>query len=373
MPRSILAPLALVMGVSVASFGVNRSLDASASQAPIHAQAASVGMVVISGLLLLASVSTFRDTVWLKRLVGIFFVLGCLRIALALPPAGSLRSLSEESMGLVLPDGPLGSMFWTWLMALAFGQLVLNRSLSPAGRGGLLLTMAGAVYVTFISGRDWLSGWLPGFIACLVIVFLWKPRWALLALGVILFAIMLLWQPSGEHVLSPDNAYSLSTRTEAAAVLSKLALENPILGLGPANYYHLTQRHAIRGWYVKFSSHNNYIDLFLQFGILGVTGFVWLLGSTFLLAVRLRNGCFNSFERAFLYGAAGGLAGSMVAAALGDWVIPFVYNVGVAGFQTSILAWIWMGGVVALAANLRCSANQLPARPARGREYVGIR
>jgi hypothetical protein len=33
---------------------------------------------------------------------------------------------------------------------------------------------------------------------------------------------------------------------------------------------------------------------------------------------------------------------------LGDWVLPFVYNVGFGGFRASVLGWLFMGGLVAL-------------------------
>jgi hypothetical protein len=29
-----------------------------------------------------------------------------------------------------------------------------------------------------------------------------------------------------------------------------------------------------------------------------------------------------------------------------DWVLPFVYNIGLTGFRASILPWIFMGGLI---------------------------
>ena len=42
------------------------------------------------------------------------------------------------------------------------------------------------------------------------------------------------------------------------------------------------------------------------------------------------------------------LAGTLVAMMLADWFLPFVYNVGFAGFRTSVVAWMFLGGLVAL-------------------------
>jgi hypothetical protein len=33
---------------------------------------------------------------------------------------------------------------------------------------------------------------------------------------------------------------------------------------------------------------------------------------------------------------------------LGDWVLPFIYNVGLNGMRASLLGWIFLGGLVAL-------------------------
>jgi len=38
---------------------------------------------------------------------------------------------------------------------------------------------------------------------------------------------------------------------------------------------------------------------------------------------------------------------------LADWFLPFVYNIGFAGFRTSALAWMFLGGLVALGAASR--------------------
>ena len=43
------------------------------------------------------------------------------------------------------------------------------------------------------------------------------------------------------------------------------------------------------------------------------------------------------------------MAGTAVAGGLGDWFLPFVYNVGIFGFGSSILAWIFMGALVGVA------------------------
>jgi hypothetical protein len=75
---------------------------------------------------------------------------------------------------------------------------------------------------------------------------------------------------------------------------------------------------------------------------------VWFFIELAILGLRLRDRVPPGFTRAFVYGAGGGLVATAVAGMLGDWVLPFVYNIGFSGVRTGIFAWIFLGGLVAL-------------------------
>jgi uncharacterized membrane protein YeaQ/YmgE (transglycosylase-associated protein family) len=49
-----------------------------------------------------------------------------------------------------------------------------------------------------------------------------------------------------------------------------------------------------------------------------------------------------------MYGALGGLMATLAAGMLGDWFLPFVYNVGLEGFRASSFTWFFLGAAVAL-------------------------
>ena len=66
------------------------------------------------------------------------------------------------------------------------------------------------------------------------------------------------------------------------------------------------------------------------------------------LGWRLREQAPAGFAQAYVYGALGGLAGMVMAGMLGDWVLPFFYNVGLNGFRNSMLGWLFLGGLVSL-------------------------
>ncbi|HEY1408605.1 MAG TPA: hypothetical protein VF434_06670, partial [Promineifilum sp.] len=130
----------------------------------------------------------------------------------------------------------------------------------------------------------------------------------------------------------------------------------PILGLGFANYYWYTPLFGIRGWNVAFNSHNNYIDIVAQTGLVGLAFVLWFFAEAAVLGFRLRSHVPDGFPKAYVMTAIGGIAGTLVAAMLGDWLLPFVYNIGLKGFQTSVYAWMFLGGLVVLE-NLYLSKN----------------
>ena len=100
------------------------------------------------------------------------------------------------------------------------------------------------------------------------------------------------------------------------------------------------------GYSVSFNSHNNYIDLLAQVGIVGTLIFFWWAIETARLGFSLRNKDLDPFENVFVYSALGGLAGTLVAAFFGDWLLPFIYNIGMEGFRSSVLAWIFLGSLI---------------------------
>src|SRR5690606_20079349 len=135
------------------------------------------------------------------------------------------------------------------------------------------------------------------------------------------------------------------------------------LGVGPANYYYYTPLFGIRGYAVQFNSHNQYFDIVLQAGVLGLACVLWFFAAVAQAGWRLRNRVEDGFARAYVYGALGGLVATVASGFLGDWFLPFVYNVSLAGMRSSILAWLFLGGLIALE---RMSATE-PAAAVRAR------
>jgi hypothetical protein len=172
---------------------------------------------------------------------------------------------------------------------------------------------------------------------------LYYRRWGILLALLATYPAWLVIQDA----LATDS-YSVSTRLEAWIILREVVKVNPILGLGFANYYWYTPLFPIRGFAVRFNSHNNFVDIIAQIGWVGLACFVWFLVEAGMLGMRLKDRVPEGFPKAYVYGAIGGLVATVAAAMLGDWLLAFVYNIGLSGMRTGVLAWIFLGGLVAI-------------------------
>jgi O-antigen ligase len=315
-----------------------------AHTAPLRAQAGGVAIFVFATGAFLLAAHLIRDLRWLQWMTWGFLGMAALYVVARMVPGLGLvaNRLAQRGAG----DG---SLFWTWLVALAFSQAVFNRQLGTRWRVALGLLVVGTFGVALLQGRDWTSGWMPPLAALIVVLAVAAPRLALLATLPAFVIGFLRSERIRALLLGGDNDYSLSTRIEAAQiVLNILQQSNPVLGLGPSNYYWYTPMFPIRGYAVQFNSHNQYIDLLAQTGILGLLCFIWFAIALAWVGWRLRTRTPEGFARAYVYGALGGLAGTLVAGGLGDWVLPFVYNIGFQGFRASVIGWLFMGGLVAV-------------------------
>jgi len=308
--------------------------------APFGAQLGGLSAFVLSAGAFVFAARALRDRRWLARLTALFLGLSAVHLlGGVVPPLGRVT-------GFLFQPGADGSLYWTWLVALATGQAAFNRRLPLVVRFLLATLVALGFFVALTQNRDWASGWVPPLAAVAVVLVVGAPRLA--PLGLAAAAIAVLWQGPRlvALVLSPDNQYSLSTRLAAWRVITEIVASNPVVGLGPANYYHCTPLHPILGWQVHFSSHNNYLDIVAQTGLIGLACFFWFAWAVASAAWKLQRRTPAGFSRAYAYATLGGLAGSLVAAMLGDWMLPFVYNVTLKGFRASVLAWLLLGAMV---------------------------
>jgi len=323
--------------IATVSFGMGQfPWFVFARQAPITAQAAGFAIVVFSVGGMLLSAHLLQDINWLKTIVWIFLGLFAIYIISRVANLSFISNLYNQ--GFVAQ-----SMSWTWLITLTFGQIIYNNKLSRRVRGILIGLVVLTFYVAFVQGFEWKSGWVPPLVAVFVLLAI---RYRKLTIIAIPFAVMLALY-AAVHLIATDE-YSWGTRTDAWRIILEISRVSPLLGMGFSNYYWYTPLFPIRGWHVSFNSHSQFVDLIAQTGYFGLISFLWLFFAIARLSISLARRLPGGFAQAYSHAVFAGVIASMVAAYLGDWVLPFVYNVGLSGFRASILPWIFMGGLIGL-------------------------
>jgi hypothetical protein len=330
-------PIIVFLVISTLSFFIGQiPWFVFARQAPLDAQVGgfAVFMFSVGGVLL--SAHLIKDIRWLQIIVWVFIGL----------TSGYVisRVLNLELItGLYHQSYTAQSMSWTWLVALAAGQLLYNEKLTPRVKWLLAGLLLATFYVAFFKGYEWKSGWFPPLIAVVALIGLRYRKLIIFGLPFVLFATLYIIM---DLIASED--YSWGTRVDAWLIILEISRVSPLLGMGFANYYWYTPLFPIRGWRVSFNSHSQFVDLIAQTGYIGLLAFIWLFFEFGRLAWNLTKQLPPGFPRAYAYGVFAGICASIVAAFLGDWVLPFVYNVGLAGFRASILPWIFIGGAISL-------------------------
>lgn len=354
-----MAPLLMFVVVALLAFAAGtQSHLAFASPASLPSQLGGLFVFVLSAAAFLVVAHRLTEVRWLQWLTWSFLGVAALYIG-----AQWLRLVDSRGfdvLGLFAPRAD-GGQFWIWLVSLATGQALFNRELNPVARAALGGLAAATITFALLERQDWTSGWLPGLVAVGAIVAVGLPRLAPVVLGLAAAGLVAKWESISGLVMGNEQ-YSLMTRVEAWRILGEIISINPILGTGFSNYYHYTPLFPILGYAVRFNSHNNYIDLIAQTGLLGLAAYLWFVLAVGWLAWRLRHRVAPGFSRAYVYSCIGGLAGMLVAGMLGDWVLPFIYNIGIDGFRASVLGWLFLGGLVALE-QIRRRQSALESKP----------
>lgn len=333
----VFLPIMIMLAISVIAFGMGQiPWFVFANQAPLDAQAGGFAIFILSLGCTLVTAHLFQNIRWLKIIVWGYIALSAIYV---------LGRLVELPLGQIYQIGLVsGSMFWTWLVVFAFAQAFYNNNLKLSVRVLLYSVVLMTMFVAYVRGNDWKSGWVPAAVAIAVMIGLKYKRLVLLTIPIAIMAIGNL----AVRLIASDE-YSWGTRIDAWQIVFEISKVNPLFGLGFSNYYWYTPLIPIRGWVVNFNSHSQYIDLIAQVGILGLLCFLWIFFEVLKLSWKmLKNKSLTGFAEAYTFGVFAGAIATLVAAFLGDWVLPFVYNVGLNGFRASILTWIFIGGVVAI-------------------------
>jgi hypothetical protein len=291
-----------------------------------------------------------QDTRWLKWMTTTFLVIGgLLAVLLSLPPTASL-ALSVGTLA------QFRAPFWVLLTALAGGQVLFNQELTLARRLALGALVAVAMLYTFFIQRESASFWVGAGAALAMLAWMRLPRlrWFALTFALILVLTGLLF-PTLWNFAGGDDEWTTSGQSRLVLIqrVLSVSMRNPVTGLGPVayrNYASTTPLAYGRAFWIQpqINSHNNYIDIFAQFGLLGLAIFGWMALEIGRMGPRLLRRYQHGFEAGYVRSMLAAGAGALAIMLLADWILPFVYNIGFPGFQASVLFWMFLGGLVAL-------------------------
>jgi O-antigen ligase len=291
-----------------------------------------------------------KRIVWLERLVAAFLLLGGVIALIRILPNG------ESILSSFATFVPNRAPFWMLLAAIAGGQLLFNQRLSRGWQLFLATIVGATLYFSLAIQQERSSNWVGVGAALGTMIWLRFPRvrWVVFIAGIV-FLLSGKAYDSVYEFAGGDAKWNESgaSRGELIGRVIELSMRNPITGIGPAAYrpYGFTEPLFYQGAYYiepRLNSHNNYVDLFSQVGLVGLGLFLWVMAEIAWLGWRLRRRYPAGFAAGYVNGMLGAWAGIMIISALADWFLPFVYNIGFVGFQASVLIWMYFGGLVAL-------------------------
>lgn len=337
-PSPVNRPLLAVMAVSVVSYIwcliFRDPLVTPWRTWPVVQIAALVVMLLLPGALILTA-NTISDLRWMRVLYWATVGVGTLALLLKFARVDA-RFINT------------GGLFSLWFVSLVYGQILFNRELSTPMRLALTGLLAVWMYDRFVLNTHWLAGWVPPFLAIGMLTFLKSRKWFAVMLVVMAALLALEWRGFIQQVIAGESAESGVTRLAAWAVNWRVTGRHILFGTGPAGYavYYMSYFP-----HEAMATHSNYIDILSQLGIVGLGLYLWLLGTLVVVGLRAwrRERPGGGFAAGLAAGALGGCAGVILAMALGDWLIPFVYTQTIAGFDYAVYAWLWLGVMVSLA------------------------
>lgn len=300
---------------------------------PIVQTASAIVMIMLPGAFLL--VANHIDKVKLfKIMVAIMLVAGVIAV---------LYRLDQSPISFINDGG----LFTMWVVSLSLSLALFNRQLSWQWRGSLLLLAAVWIYFRFGLQISWLAGWLSTFAAVGVIILMRSKKLLFMLLAVAVMVISLNADYYLGKVLASEEEESGGTRLAAWEVNWRVTGKHLLFGTGPGGY-------AV--YYMSYfpneamATHNNYIDIIAQTGVLGLLFCVWFFFSLawagYRLCLRLKGR--GDFVEGLANAALGGTVGCIVMMAFGDWLFPFAYTQTIAGFDYVVYSWLFMGTIVAL-------------------------
>jgi hypothetical protein len=246
-----------------------------------------------------------------------------------------------------------------WVVLPAFCYLLFHTRVHWYAWLGFLSIIGLNLYQSAIVNLQWKSGWIPTIIGMYIAVFFRSKKW---------FMILMLCTAVAGYI-GRDQVLRIAQAEEEEGADQRIGMweinlrvigDHWLLGTGPAGYavYYMT-------YYPDDarSTHNNYLDIIAQFGVIGSIAWLWFVAVSVIEGIRLMREAPPGFLRVLAHTATAGWIAAQASMMLGDWVLPFAYNQTITGFKFTVFSWIFLGTLIAIrviVSNQRIATEQLP-------------
>jgi O-antigen ligase len=301
-------------------------------------QVYAVALVLLSiGAALTVSVliRTEHDIRWVRRAVIV----------------AALLILADDVVKLPLSHVAWWPLVTTHAVAMVLAALFYERDDGRVVLPGLLFVVVivdRVILNPFLShaSSQWLSGWIALGTPVALLLLVRFPR---TSLGLVLPAtvLFLVWNIGMlQHVFEIARREGDFGRLVLWRDAIEVALLRPFLGIGPGNYLDYTMRYGDLGLWLS-SPHGNYQQIAAEMGFVGLGFMLWLVIRSFTLGWRLYRGS-DGFRRSIAIAITCSIAGPLMAAIVGDFVIPNYHNGGYINLSASVYAWVMLGVLMSL-------------------------
>lgn len=332
-------PLLLIIPVSLISLlwslgGVDPNVPAQNVKLAV-----SVGQVLLLVWpvgLYFAAANTIRDTRTMQTIVRMVVVMAIPSIALPFVPAAWRTYLS-----------------WSIYFALVASPLCFAASFdtrSPLRKIGYWMIAVSPLIHGISIGKAFL--YATTSIALLVVAHLKGRKVLVAAIPIALGVYVLAAAATGSFVPWPlEELLDIERKQQSwggragrlALAADTLAIwaRHPIFGVGPGNSWPYMHRYSVID-----TPHNQYLNLLLELGIVGVGCFVWFIAGALKTGVDALRNIPDGFCRTLVVGWFGFFCGMVVSALTGDFIFHSIRNGGLEMFSAYYLQWIFLGMVV---------------------------
>lgn len=342
-PAPVNRPLLLMVPASALallwSFG---DLDPAVPAANVKL-AVSLGQILLIawpvGLYFVVA-NTAWDAAAIRRVRTALTIMAAPSVALPLVPA-EWRSHITWSAYFALAAGP-------WLVTGAFEERTLARRL------GLWIVALSPLLYGLVIGKAFL--YLTTLVAVAVVVFIRARK--TVGVGVLGAAGVYLLLVAATGSLTPGplrdlldverrqqswggQAGRLALASDAVEIWSR----HPLLGVGPGNSWPYMHRYSTLD-----TPHNQYVNVLLEFGAVGLACFVWFLAAALKTGRDALRRARDGPARNLVIGWLALFIGMIASGLTGDYIFHSVRNGGLLLFSAYYFQWVLLGLVVAASA-----------------------